>query len=289
MGRMEDTTPYWPAEPDGSYVLALRDGAKAYVELFASEGPRRCRVLLFLHGIGAYAAPFRGLAIGVLPAVDAVLLPDLRGHGRSDGACGVMGPPSRILDDIAELIADARRRWPGSEIVLGGESMGGLIALAYAASRREPIDRLLLLAPAVRLRIHVGSVGRALTSSKGPGRGFRMHHGPRGEVPRGPEYRASSLRDPLMLASAKAGYFATIVAWMAAWEVRYPRRVKVPTLIVQGTADRVVDPRGADVLARKLPDARLRVVQDAWHNILWDPTTPETIAAIVAWLEEPGA
>jgi pimeloyl-ACP methyl ester carboxylesterase len=87
-----------------------------------------------------------------------------------------------------------------------------------------------------------------------------------------------------MLPRASVGYMATIGLMMSGWASRYPRRVKVPTLVVQGTLDRVVDARAAMKLARMLPSVTLRLVPGAWHNLLWDAATGETIEAIAEWL-----
>jgi pimeloyl-ACP methyl ester carboxylesterase len=48
------------------------------------------------------------------------------------------------------------------------------------------------------------------------------------------------------------------------------RRITQPTLIVQGTADKVVDPGNADVLAGLVPDARVQRFHRAGHLLYWE-------------------
>jgi pimeloyl-ACP methyl ester carboxylesterase len=48
------------------------------------------------------------------------------------------------------------------------------------------------------------------------------------------------------------------------------RRITRPTLILQGTADQVVNPANAELLARLIPDARLRYLDGAGHLLYWD-------------------
>jgi acylglycerol lipase len=276
--------PFWPGEPDALEELTLTDGATIHVEVFERPDGGNRRVLLFLHGIGSYAAPYRKLATGVLSVADAVVMPDLRGHGRSGHPRGFMGTPARVLGDIAEMVAHLRERWPGYEVVLGGESMGGLMALAYAAQGREPIDRLLLLAPALKLHAASTTCATITESLRDFGRGFRIHGDPSGVLPPEPRFGDRTRADPLMLPRAGVGYMATIGLMMTGWASRYSHRVKVPTLVVQGTLDRVVDARAAMKLARMLPSVTLRLVPGAWHNLLWDAATGETIDAIADWL-----
>jgi pimeloyl-ACP methyl ester carboxylesterase len=48
------------------------------------------------------------------------------------------------------------------------------------------------------------------------------------------------------------------------------RRITHPTLIVQGTADQIVDPGNASVLAGLLPDASVQHFDGAGHLLYWE-------------------
>jgi pimeloyl-ACP methyl ester carboxylesterase len=48
------------------------------------------------------------------------------------------------------------------------------------------------------------------------------------------------------------------------------RRITQPTLVVQGTADQVVDPDNARVLAGLLPNTRVDLLDGAGHLLYWD-------------------
>lgn len=61
-------------------------------------------------------------------------------------------------------------------------------------------------------------------------------------------------------------------------------RIRANTLVLQGTADTVVDPRNARVLTRRIPAARLVTFPDAGHLLFWEP---DRFVRIVAdFLEE---
>lgn len=277
----------WPGTPDRVITVAAHDGVELTVEEFAPHSASRT-VLVFLHGIGSYAGPYRRFAREVADAGVFVYLPDLRGHGRS-GIRGHMGTPATVMGDIQALIDHARTAHPGCEVVLGGESMGGLFATAYAASGGTATDRLLLVAPALQPRwgkwLKAALARRPRRRLATDPRGGIALHSPMTGVPvRNPEFRSLCADDPLMLQRGSIGYLATVVWLNVGWAFRYPARIKQPVLVVHGDADAVVALAGATTLADRLPDADLRVVGEAWHNLFWDPTRDATVGQIAEWL-----
>jgi pimeloyl-ACP methyl ester carboxylesterase len=56
-------------------------------------------------------------------------------------------------------------------------------------------------------------------------------------------------------------------------------QISAPTLVVAGTADAVVDPRNARLLADAIPNARLELIDGAGHLPFWERA--EEFAALV--------
>src|SRR5215212_5297568 len=66
------------------------------------------------------------------------------------------------------------------------------------------------------------------------------------------------------------------------------RRITQPTLVVQGTADQVVDPGNAEVLAGLVPDVRLQRFDGAGHLLYWEQ--PKRFVRVVTdFLTDPGS
>lgn len=275
----------WGPEAECIERVAADDGATIAVERFGTPAPG-ARVLVFVHGIGAYSGPYRRLARPLAEAGAVVYLPNLRGHGYSDGVRGLLGSPGRVHADIGAVVAHARERNPGCELVLGGESMGALITLAAAARLRPTPDRLLFLAPALRLslsRIVRAAIDPRLRP-KGLHKGIPAHGSMPAEVPREPAFRTACRTDPLMVQRVSVRYLMTLASMMSMWSLRYPKLLPQPALVMQGDADRLLSITGASVLVERLPQGELRMVEGAWHNLLWDPTAEETIRAVTEWL-----
>jgi 3-oxoadipate enol-lactonase len=86
-----------------------------------------------------------------------------------------------------------------------------------------------------------------------------------------------------------AGYTLQLQAAMrhGGTYARLPR-ISVPTLVVQGTADGLVNPANAPILAGRIPGARLVTLEGASH-ILFTDRTVEVGTALRSFLDEQGA
>ena len=286
-----------------------RDGAElAYARFDVGSG--RSRVLVFLHGIGSHGAMYYHMASALGQAVDSVYFPDLRGHGVTRGPRGDLVSPLHVLGDIGAVVSAVRAEHPTDEIVLGGESMGGLFALAYGARRPNTIDALVLAAPALMLntrRLHSPDALRRgwdglFGDQVGPP-GIPVTGALEGDDERCPGFADMCLRDPLALQSVSLKYLLIVGAILWNWEARYPRRLVraiargrgsgahlaavstgLPVLIVQGGADAVMDPRGARRLHRLLPQAEFVEFPEAWHNLFWDPRSADVLTCMSDWM-----
>ena len=58
-----------------------------------------------------------------------------------------------------------------------------------------------------------------------------------------------------------------------------------PTLVVHGGADIVVDPRNAELLAELIPNARVEIVPDRGHLLVWEDS--EAVAELMIEFLQP--
>jgi 3-oxoadipate enol-lactonase len=117
---------------DGDFATA-RDGTRLAYRL--TKGAGRGRYVL-VHSL-AMDASFWDRVVGLLSGTADVLVYDCRGHGRSDKPKGSQ-PVERHADDLADLL-DAVG-W--GHAMVAGASMGGCIALAFAARYPDRVSGL---------------------------------------------------------------------------------------------------------------------------------------------------
>lgn len=104
--------------------------------------------ILLIHGLGGSPAELRFVAQGLARAGHTVYCCQLAGHG---------GSPEQLRRSHREqwrasaMIAFERLKARCGTVIVGGHSMGGLLALDLAARRPSDIQGILLFAPALRL------------------------------------------------------------------------------------------------------------------------------------------
>lgn len=139
-------------------LYTARDGAALHYRLYksthfpgTSEVPRNSQapVLILLHGSGWHSMQFYPLAHELSAAGAAtVVAPDLRGHGFAPAARGDVAYIGQLENDLADLIAVLEAQFSGAQIIIGGHSSGGGLAIRFAGGEHGDLaDGYLLLAP----------------------------------------------------------------------------------------------------------------------------------------------
>jgi len=144
-----------PADLD-SNAFIMADGARLPYRAWLPDGAPRA-VVVALHGFNDSRDAWELPAPVLAGAGIAVYAYDQRGFGGAP-LRGMWAGHPRMVADAAEIAELLRRRHPGSDLVVMGESMGGAVAMCLAVSDQAPVGaRYVLLAPAVwgRARMNI--------------------------------------------------------------------------------------------------------------------------------------
>jgi len=231
--------------------------------------------LLLVHGLMVIGEMFEPV-VGTLARRHRVIVPDLRGHGRSRS----LPPPFTVSQLAADLARLLDHLGIASTSVLG-YSQGGAVAQQFAFDYPDRCDRLMLACTyafnmaSLREKVE-GHLVPALIRILGMNRFAKLvvSQGAR-ELPRD---RAE------WLASLMASQDRSLMvrAWKEAmlFDGR-PRlgEIRCPTLIVAGSSDTAVPMHHATMLAAGIPGSRLVTVGGAGHTLIW--THPEQLLSLV--------
>ena len=211
--------------------------------------------IVFLHGMGSSSATWTE-CMALLQDRYLVVAIDLLGHGASP----VPDDPAeytrdRALDDIDALLADLQVE-TGSRAVIVGHSLGGYLALAHAATR-----------PGVARGIVVLNTGP----------GFRDPEKREG-------WNAMSRRNahrfgvPVQVAELNLQHDSVVMDRLA--------DIAVPTLVLAGSLDRPDYTNSGQYLERKMPHARLQVVEGGEHSMHEHTHATEVADAVARFITD---
>ncbi len=271
--------------PETGYVRGPGSGRLFYRWHPAPE-PRAA--ILLIHGLAEHS----GRYLHVFDAFNArgydCFAVDYRGHGRADGRRAYIDAFSDYLDDVSAAFDLLRERRPEGPRFLLGHSQGGLICAAHALERRPTIDGLVLSGPFMGLALAVPAwkdILARVMSRLWPTLAVPTGIDP-GLVSRDTEVVAAYTGDPLVFTSATARWYCEVLEGQAQTNAG-ASRIDVPTLVVQGMADALVDPAAAERFVGALgsADKTFKPYEGLYHEVLNEPEREQVMADIAAWLD----
>ncbi len=213
-----------------------------------------------------HAFPFDGRmwrqTAAALAAARTVIVPDMRGVGQSDLPEGGFSIAD-LADDVAALLTALGLERAG----VGGLSMGGYVALAFAQRHRARLAELILCDTKAAPDSPGARKGREeaieLVRTEGVA-ALRDRQIPRLLAPTASEALRAEVR---ALATDRAD---GVIAAIRALRDRPDRRAELPriscpTLVVVGREDGLSTPAEAGEMAAQIPGARLAEIPNAGH------------------------
>lgn len=274
---MAATAEFWMQSGDGTRLFGRRwpvDSPRAAVAIvhgYAEHCGRYDHVAAMLNSLG----------------LDAFAL-DLRGHGRSDGARGHAGHYDEYLADVRVFLDEIRKTSAAKRLLILGHSNGGLITLLYATDPAPDVFACVVTAPFLGTAMKVpgwkASLGKLMSAI------YPKLALPSGLPTSGLSHDPAVVRayetDPLVFPTATAGWFTAAVA--AQDRVRRDAaRIGLPILVMQGTADPLVDASMARPLFDSIGSKDKKYIEYAgfYHEIMNEVEKDRVLDDIRAWIE----
>jgi acylglycerol lipase len=264
------------------------DGVPLFERRWLPSGEPRGEVII-VHGFIEHGGRYQATAEALSACGFAVSVTDLRGHGRSGGARCWVRSFDDYLDDMDGLFDRVYRRKNNKPPFLFGHSLGGLIAVLWCMRRQPALGGLILSGPALalpdglfpRLR-HVAKVGSVLFPR------LRLVRMGGRNISRDQAIVRQFRDDPLVFHGrfpVRTG--AEIVRAGDLARQRF-KEIRVPLLILHGTADRVATVEASRALYEQAEsaDKRLRVYDGLYHEVLNEPEREQVLSEMIDWIEE---
>jgi pimeloyl-ACP methyl ester carboxylesterase len=248
-------------------VIAESAGTRIAYEVRGDGDP-----LVLVHGL-AYDRAGWGRFPDLLAERFRVVLFDNRGVGESDAPDGPYSVAQMAADVEAVLDAAGLERTN-----LFGVSLGGYIAQEFVLTQPERVEKLILCStapggpkahPMPQRTVDVFATYPTMERKAGLRMFVENSLGERGVRER-PELVEEIFAYRLEHAPTVAAWQAQAVAGATYDSYDRISAIDAPTLVVHGGEDIVVDPRNADLLGELIPNARVEVVPNRGHLLVWE-------------------
>lgn len=240
-----------------------------YAETFAPTASPR-GVVVITHGYAEHCGRYREVAHVVVQAGWAVLSYDVRGHGKSPGERGYIDRFDTYLNDLAAMLAAARKLAPaGAPVILLGHSHGSLITLRALASDQPPdVSAAVVASPYLALKLAVpaykkllGRVASRIAPKLAQANELRVE-----DLTSDPQKQAERRADTLCFDVATARWFTEASAAQE-YVATHAHRIQVPTTWLVGGDDPIADPTRSRAVASKIAGASYHDLVGFKHEV----------------------
>lgn len=233
--------------------------------------PEAKGTVFVVHGLFDHVGLFQDLIGYLLAQQFSVVAMDLPGHGLSDGDATVI----TSFFDYAEVLDDTRQffraQLPVEAPVYGiGQSTGAAVFMASCfknsqSGKPQSFSRLVFLAPLMRPRqwpwgrVIYRWAGRWIKRLR---RDFSFPNSHDAEF-----HSFLRYNDPLQAKWLSIDWVGALNEWVEGFAAQ--PQIVTPLLIIQGTADRVVDwPYNVPAIQRQYPNSQVNYIEGAMHHLV---------------------
>lgn len=267
-------------------LLTLTDQTQLSLNRHKADVPNGLPPIMLVHGYGEHIGRYAHVVDFLNQRGFEVWGYDARGHGVSQGARGFIAADDTLPNDCVAVfnhIASVTQRTP----IIIAHSMGGLTAALAVTLKNLKPSALVLSSPALRLFMNLPQkimlqVGLALM----PNKPIKSPAVAVDYISHDAHVRRAYSADPLnhcMISPRLVRFMrdgGDVVRANAA-------KFTMPTLLIYGGADRVIDPSGSDDLAAVLPaSATVKRYVDGYHEIFneAEPLRGQVLRHMGDWL-----
>lgn len=248
--------------------LVNADGQYLFCRYWKPEGTPKALVFVS-HGAGEHCGRYDELAKMLVGLELLVFAHDHVGHGQSEGERMVVSDFHVFIRDVLQHVDTVQKDYPGLPVFLLGHSMGGAIAILTAAEKPGHFSGMVLISPLVLANPESATTFKVLAAKVLNLVLPNMSLGPidASVLSRNKTEVDLYITDPLICrAGLKVCFGIQLLNAVSRVERALPK-LTLPFLLLQGSADRLCDSKGAYLLmeSAKSQDKTLKIYEGAYH------------------------
>jgi acylglycerol lipase len=244
-------------------------------------------IMILVHGFNAHSGYMQWPAEQFAANGFASYALDLRGRGKSEGERFYVEKFQDYLDDVDQLVTEARTENPGLPVYVLGHSAGGVIASSYVFDHQDNIAGLICESFAFDVGLpHLVQLAIEGLSHLTPHlHVFSLNNA---DFSRDPKHVEQMNKDPLIEKESQPAETASEMLLAAdRLKANMPKFI-APVLIIHGTADKATRPAGSQYFYDKAAstDKTLKLYEGHYHDLFGDLDKEIVMADVLKWIDE---
>lgn len=261
-------------------------GASIYYQSWRPEGKPKA-ILLVVHGLAEHCGRYMNVVNHFVPRGYAVFGLDLPGHGKSDGTRVYADGMADFTNPLKTYFGMVQGWHPGTPIFMLGHSMGGLIGTCFLFDYQDKLKGAVISAPAVKVGASISSVAIFLAKLLGqilPKLGLQGVDA--SAVSSDPQVVKDYINDPLVYHGKTTARLGAVLLGSIQRVTAEAGTLRLPFIVVQGSADTLVDPDGARMLYDKASshDKTIKIYDGYLHEVFNEPGRARVLQDVETWL-----
>ena len=275
-----------PTEKHTTSVFRNKKGLNVFYRNWKTDDSPKA-VILLVHGFNSHSGYYHNFAMQLNEINFEVYAIDLVGRGQSDGERYYIRNYTNVLADIDQLFNIAKTDNPTQPVFLYGHSAGGVFASVYAVQRQDKLKGLI----AASFAFQIPAPGFALAIIKLLGyitphtRLVKLNNE---DFSRDKSVVEAMNNDPLLANEKQPARTMQQLILAAGYLTKRMSGIKIPLLILHGTADKATQPAGSQYFMEHASstDKKLKLYEGHYHDLLNDKYNEIVIMDIIRWLAE---
>lgn len=263
----------------------IENGLQIFTRAWLPESAIGAAVVL-VHGLGEHSGRYAHLASFLTEHGIAVYTFDLPGHGKSQGSRGHIPSYSFVSRMLTDFCSEVARNQPEMPLILYGHSLGGALVLYHLLTHPNGVDAAMVTSPGLipanppsaatlvmaRLLANILPAGAINNQLDLTG------------LSRDPQVIQAYRDDPLTHDRVSFALGLDLIE-KGQWILENAATLSVPTLLMVGSADRLVNPNPVIRFAKAIPRCTTFKLWDGfYHELHNEPEKDAVFQTLLDWI-----
>lgn len=243
------------------------DDLRLYGQGWSAKSP--LGLFLLVHDLKEDSSYYENLGLFLSKSGYALMVMDIRGHGKSDRLNNTEVAYSLLLHDIGKLVKKGQLQFGTIPIFLVGCGYGGNLVLNYAIRIKNDLNGVIAINPWLKLAKTIPDIQRSLEKP------IKLSFPSLLEKEVLPNQQKIIYKEHLQ-SIISAGLFA----------LEYGNTLSKPVFLLQGTKDQIFSPSANKVFASSNPEfIQTKLYTNYTHTLLQDRAWKNVANDIISWAD----